>query len=36
MFHSLLKNKMHSACLLSIVLRTIDLPYILSGGARFL
>nr|DAP66092.1 MAG TPA: hypothetical protein [Caudoviricetes sp.] len=36
MFHSLLKNKMHSACLLSIVLRTIDSPYVLLGGAQFL
>nr|DAK18509.1 MAG TPA: hypothetical protein [Caudoviricetes sp.] len=36
MFHSLLKNKMHSACLLSIVLRTINSPHILLGGTQFL
>ena len=36
MFYSLLKNKMHSACLLSIVLRTIDSSYILLGGTQFL
>nr|DAM51285.1 MAG TPA: hypothetical protein [Caudoviricetes sp.]DAR89322.1 MAG TPA: hypothetical protein [Caudoviricetes sp.]DAU03736.1 MAG TPA: hypothetical protein [Caudoviricetes sp.] len=36
MFYSLLKNKMHSACLLSIVLRTINSSYILLGGTQFL